>query len=67
MTESKFINKGSEYMGTMKENICSMCKYFISGKECEAFNKIPNEIWEQDFLHTVKYPDQKNNIIFKHK
>lgn len=69
MEESKFINNGSEYMNASDENLCQLCINLISSdeKKCKAFDKIPDEIWEQEFIHTEKYKGQKNGTIFEKK
>ena len=69
MKEEKFINSGTEYMETNENNICVLCKHLLSKKtkKCQAFGKIPDEIWEQEFIHTKQYPGQSNSIIFEHK
>ncbi len=69
MTDDKFTNSGSEYMQTSENNICHICKNLISVelRKCFAFDKIPGDIWDQDFVHTEIYPGQENEIMFKEK
>ena len=50
--------------------ICVKCKhYHFYGSEkisCDAFPKgIPNKIIMTDFIHTKKWPWQKNDIVFE--
>jgi len=45
---------------------CLMCRHCSGFEECPAFSdKIPVEIWLGDFNHTVKHPDQINDIMFE--
>jgi len=48
------------------ESTCIKCRYFDNNLICPAFpDGIPVNILIGEFDHTVKHPDQKNNIIFE--
>jgi len=49
--------------------LCRKCQYFNYDKlSCRAFpedESIPDEILSMNFKHTVRHPDQKNDVVFK--
>lgn len=47
--------------------VCSFCKNYIGYRVCEAFDKIPINIWNGVNQHLVPIINQKNNIIFEEK
>jgi len=52
-----------------EKSICRKCRHFNYDKLfCKAFPEndgIPTEILTGEFDHTVKHPDQKNDIVFE--
>jgi len=56
----------------IKFSQCLFCKHFIGKKTnstylyCDSFKDgIPEKIIHNDFDHTKKHPDQKNDIVFE--
>lgn len=45
---------------------CYTCSYYDIDKDnCLAFDTIPQEIRENDFIHIKIYPTQSNQILYK--
>lgn len=43
---------------------CAFCKNYEEKQKCKAYDKIPNEIWNNSIIHSIKYK-QKNEILFE--
>lgn len=48
----------------IKISQCVFCKHKQSGTKCKAFERIPNEILNNEFDHRIEYPND-NNIQFE--
>ncbi len=61
-----YILDDSEVHKTIYSPVCTFCVHLINGldRECEAFKKIPDDIWEGEKRHTEPYPGDKG-IRFK--
>jgi hypothetical protein len=44
---------------------CLTCKHFLSGKRCEAFEEIPDVIFEGQMEHDTPLSDQNNDIVYE--
>lgn len=47
---------------------CFKCKNYYGLNHCLAFpdeEEIPQDIYEDEFEHTKKHPEQKNDILFE--
>lgn len=47
--------------------VCLMCKNYIKGWKCKAFNTIPINILRGEDGHEKPLPEQTNDIIFEEK
>jgi len=62
MNEKKYIYKNDD----ISFYSCFYCKNkYINDIGCKAFDEIPTDILTGEFDHTVKHPDQKNDIVFE--
>ena len=48
----------------MINDLCISCKHYELGRQCKAFEEIPDVIWDGNNDHSKPLPGQKNDIIF---
>lgn len=45
---------------------CMLCVHYELRSQCKAFpDGIPDDIINSYFIHTIKHPQQKNDLIFE--
>lgn len=44
---------------------CSECSHFLGGGSCQAFDKIPIDLYLDASAHTEKRADQKGDFVFE--
>jgi hypothetical protein len=50
-----------------KNPVCLMCKHYLGGWRCKAFNEIPMSILRGENDHSTPLPNQGNDIVFEEK
>ena len=49
----------------MINDLCINCNNYQLGRQCEAFERIPDEIWNGNNDHSKPLPNQDNKIFFE--